>query len=48
MLITDKELDELCALADRHYLIAKGEMVWRGDMAGLQADAKVQATYLTV
>jgi branched-chain amino acid transport system ATP-binding protein len=48
MLVIDKELDELCALADRHYVIEKGEIVWRGDTAALQADAKVQTMYLAV
>jgi branched-chain amino acid transport system ATP-binding protein len=48
MLIIDKELDELCALADRHYVIEKGEIVWSGDTAALQADAKVQTMYLAV
>jgi branched-chain amino acid transport system ATP-binding protein len=48
MLIIDKELDELCALADRHYVIEKGEIVWSGDTAALQADATVQSTYLAV
>jgi branched-chain amino acid transport system ATP-binding protein len=48
MLIIDKELDELCALADRHYVIEKGEIVWSGDTAALQADARVQAMYLAV
>jgi branched-chain amino acid transport system ATP-binding protein len=48
ILIIDKELDELCALADRHYVIEKGEIVWSGDTAALQADAGVQATYLAV
>jgi branched-chain amino acid transport system ATP-binding protein len=48
ILIIDKELDELCALADRHYVIEKGEIVWSGDTAALQADASVQATYLVV
>jgi branched-chain amino acid transport system ATP-binding protein len=48
MLVIDKELDELCALADRHYVIEKGEIVWSGDTAALQADAKVQTMYLAV
>jgi branched-chain amino acid transport system ATP-binding protein len=48
MLIIDKELDELCALADRHYVIEKGEIVWSGDTAALQADARMQAMYLAV
>jgi branched-chain amino acid transport system ATP-binding protein len=48
MLIIDKELDDLCALADRHYVIEKGEIVWSGDTASLQGDAKVQTMYLAV
>jgi branched-chain amino acid transport system ATP-binding protein len=48
ILCIDKELDELCALADRHYVIEKGEVVWSGDTAALQADANVQASYLAV
>jgi branched-chain amino acid transport system ATP-binding protein len=48
ILIIDKEFDELCALADRHYVIEKGEIVWSGDTAALQADARVQAIYLAV
>jgi branched-chain amino acid transport system ATP-binding protein len=48
ILIIDKELDELCALADRHYVIEKGEIVWSGDTAALQADARVQTAYLAV
>ncbi len=48
ILCIDKELDELCALADRHYVIEKGEVVWSGDSAALRADANVQASYLAV
>jgi branched-chain amino acid transport system ATP-binding protein len=48
ILIIDKEFDELCALADRHYVIEKGEVVWSGSTAALQADARVQANYLAV
>ena len=48
ILIIDKKLDELCALADRHYVIEKGEIVWSGDTSALQADARVQAIYLAV
>jgi branched-chain amino acid transport system ATP-binding protein len=48
ILVIDKELDELCALADRHYVIEKGEIVWSGNTAALQADARVQAMYLAV
>jgi branched-chain amino acid transport system ATP-binding protein len=48
ILVIDKEIDALCELADRHYIIEKGEIVWSGDTPALQADASVQATYLGV
>jgi branched-chain amino acid transport system ATP-binding protein len=48
ILIIDKEIDALCELADRHYVIEKGEIVWSGDTPALQADALVQETYLGV
>jgi branched-chain amino acid transport system ATP-binding protein len=48
ILVIDKELEELCALADRHYVIEKGEVVWSGSTAALQADSRVQSTYLAV
>ncbi|GAC1327449.1 MAG: ABC transporter ATP-binding protein [Beijerinckiaceae bacterium] len=48
ILVIDKEIDALCQLADRHYVIEKGEIVWRGDTKALQADALVQETYLGV
>ena len=48
ILVIDKEIDALCELADRHYVIEKGEIVWSGDTPALQADASVQETYLGV
>jgi branched-chain amino acid transport system ATP-binding protein len=48
ILVIDKEIEALCELADRHYVIEKGEIVWSGDTPALQADALVQETYLGV
>ncbi len=48
ILIIDKELEELTALADRHYIIEKGEIVWSGTSADLLADVSVHETYLGV
>ena len=48
ILVIDKELEALCKLADRHYLLEKGEIVWRGTTAALLADPSVQETYLGV
>ncbi len=48
ILVIDKELEELRKLADRHYIIEKGEVVWSGDGAALAVSASVQETYLSV
>ena len=48
ILVIDKELEELAVLADRHYIIEKGEIVWSGTSAALEADPKVHETYLGV
>jgi branched-chain amino acid transport system ATP-binding protein len=47
ILVIDKELEALSKLADRHYVLEKGEVVWQGDAAAL-ADPAMQATYLGV
>jgi branched-chain amino acid transport system ATP-binding protein len=48
ILVIDKELEALCELADRHYVIEKGEIVWTGTTAQLMADPSVHETYLGV
>jgi branched-chain amino acid transport system ATP-binding protein len=48
ILVIDKEIDALCELADHHYVIEKGEIVWSGETPALHADASVQETYLGV
>jgi branched-chain amino acid transport system ATP-binding protein len=48
ILVIDKELEELTTLADRHYIIEKGEIVWSGASADLMADKRVHETYLGV
>jgi branched-chain amino acid transport system ATP-binding protein len=48
ILIVDKELEALRDLADRHYVLEKGEVVWSGDTAALVADTSVEARYLSV
>ena len=48
ILIIDKEIDALCALADRHYVLEKGEIVWSGDTPSLAADPRIHETYLGV
>jgi branched-chain amino acid transport system ATP-binding protein len=48
ILVIDKNLDALLGLADRHVVIEKGRVVWRGTSAELAADPGVQHRYLGV
>jgi branched-chain amino acid transport system ATP-binding protein len=48
ILVIDKELEALCELADRHYVIEKGEIAWSGTTAALLADPSIHETYLGV
>jgi branched-chain amino acid transport system ATP-binding protein len=38
ILVIDKNVGVLAELADRHYVIQKGRVVWQGDSAALRAD----------
>jgi branched-chain amino acid transport system ATP-binding protein len=48
ILVIDKELEALCDLADRHYVIEKGEIAWSGSTQALLADPAIHETYLGV
>ena len=48
ILVIDKELEALCELADRHYVLEKGEIVWSGSTAELMAKPEIHETYLGV
>ncbi|MEM6974520.1 MAG: ABC transporter ATP-binding protein [Pseudomonadota bacterium] len=48
IVVIDKNLDALKALADRHVVLAKGAVVWAGTTADLDADASVVDRYLHV
>jgi branched-chain amino acid transport system ATP-binding protein len=48
ILVIDKNVDDLSRVADRHYIIEKGRMVWSGDSATLGAQAEVMHRYLGV
>jgi len=48
ILAIDKNLDALARLADRHYIMEKGRVVWSGDSTALLADVGVQQRYLGV
>lgn len=46
ILVVDKNLHDLVRLADRHFIIQRGQTVWEGDSSGLQADSAARETYL--
>ncbi len=46
ILVIDKNLDALTRIADRHYVLEKGRVVWSGSSAELHADAGVAHRYL--
>jgi branched-chain amino acid transport system ATP-binding protein len=48
MLVIDKYVDRLLGVADRHSILERGRIVWRGDSAALGADRTLWHRYLGV
>ena len=48
ILVIDKNLSHLMPLADRHYVVDKGHVVWSGNSTQLGSDDEVRAHYLGV
>ena len=48
ILVIDKNVDDLTRIADRHYIIEKGKVVWHGDSAALRRQGDVLQRYLGV
>jgi branched-chain amino acid transport system ATP-binding protein len=48
ILVIDKNVGALCRIADQHYIIEKGVVVWSGNSEELQKDEKLQHRYLGV
>jgi branched-chain amino acid transport system ATP-binding protein len=48
ILLIDKDVAALARVADRHYVLEKGRVVWSGTTAQLTANAEVQHRYLGV
>ena len=46
ILVIDKNVDDLARIADRHYIIQKGQVVWSGDSDALLADREIKQRYL--
>ncbi|MGI9311729.1 MAG: ABC transporter ATP-binding protein [bacterium] len=48
LLLIDKNLDALCAIADYHYIIEKGAIAWHGATTALRAAPELKPRYLGV
>jgi branched-chain amino acid transport system ATP-binding protein len=48
LLLIDKDIRALARVADRHYVLEKGRVVWRGSSAELGANRELQSRYLGV
>src|SRR5262249_14126439 len=48
ILVIDKNVRALTRIADTHYILEKGRIVWRGSRAERDADEKAQPRYLGV
>lgn len=46
ILVVDKNLADLMRISDRHYIVQRGEVVWSGSSAELQADETTRRRYL--
>ena len=48
ILLIDKHVEAVTALADRHFILEKGRVVWQGDSANLRAEPGLWQRYLGV
>ena len=48
ILVIDKDVGALTRVADRHYVLEKGRVVWSGSSAELAANRELQQRYLGV
>jgi branched-chain amino acid transport system ATP-binding protein len=48
ILVIDKNVDILSRIADRHYILEKGRVLWSGSSAALQAESGLKERYLGI
>jgi branched-chain amino acid transport system ATP-binding protein len=48
ILIVDKYVHRLVGLADRHFIVERGRVVWQGSSDALNSDRGLWSRYLTV
>ena len=48
ILVIDKNVDALAKIADRHIVLEKGRVVWRGTSEELRSDSAVKDRFLNL
>jgi len=48
LLVVDKDIKALGRLANKHYMIEKGRIVWEGNSSALQADSELVRQYVGI
>ena len=48
ILLIDKNIDEFAHIADRHFIVEKGQVVWQGDSDALSGDTELKSRYLGI
>lgn len=48
LVVIDKNIGPLLTLADRHYILEKGQVVWQGDSATLRSQPDILSEYVGV
>jgi branched-chain amino acid transport system ATP-binding protein len=48
LILIDKDLQALADIADRHYILEKGTVVWAGTSSDLLSDSDLQSRFLSV
>lgn len=46
MIVIDKEIEAICRVADRHYIVDKGQIAWEGSSSQLLDDESLRQRYL--
>ncbi|MBX2886741.1 MAG: ABC transporter ATP-binding protein [Granulosicoccus sp.] len=48
ILLIDKNIEDLSRIADKHYMIEKGKIVWSGSTEQMQANPELKSRYLGI
>jgi len=48
LILIDKDMEALAGIADRHYILEKGRVVWSGTSSALMSDESLKVRFLSV